>query len=564
MPPAKPGKRSGGQVLVDGLIANGVAHVFCVPGESYLAALDAFYERRRRVRLIVCRQEGGAAYMAEACGKLSGQPGICFVSRGPGASNAMIGVHTAFQDSTPLLLFIGQNPRHERGREAFQELDYRRVYDGVAKAVLRIERAADIPQQLHDAWATAICDRPGPVVVELPEDMLRDEVAVADFDAPVRPAKTPPAGAIARFGELLQNAQRPVVIFGGAAWTPGANHALAAFAEKHRVPVACAFRRQDMFDNTHPHYAGELGIGPNPGLVDLVKGSDLVIALGARLGEMTTSGYTLFEVPEFDSSGQQKLVHVFPAAAELNSVYRAELGVDCDAEAFLNAAAAIPSNNANNANHAERAERITAARQSYLDFIHQPRDQGAPLRMDKIMAHLRHRLPAGSIITNGAGNYTIWAQRNYQFSRPNTQVAATNGSMGYGVPAAIAAKILHPEATVVSFSGDGCFLMNGQELATAVQYRLNVIFLIINNHCYGTIRAHQERHYPGRPVATALENPDFAALAQACGAFGAVVRRTAEFAGVFEQATRAKRPAVIEIQIPTPTPGGQAQANAEK
>lgn len=544
-------KRNGGQVLVDGLVANGVKHVFCVPGESYLAALDAFYDRRREIQLIVCRQEGGACYMAEAYGKLSGEPGICFVSRGPGASNAMIGIHTAFQDSTPVLLFIGQNPRAERGREAFQELDYRRVYADVAKAVLRIERAADIPQQLCDAWAVAIADRPGPVVIELPEDMLRDEVDVAEREKPVRAAKTPRAESIARFSGLLQKSARPVVIFGGAAWTPRTNRALAEFSEKHRIPAACAFRRQDMFDNTHPHYVGELGIAPNPELVGLVKDSDLVIALGARLGEMTTSGYTLFEVPEFDSGGRQKLVHIFPAAAELNSVYRAELGIDCDAEAFLKAVETIPAHD--DTAHARHAKRIAAARRSYLEFMQQPRDQDAPVRMDKIMAYLRARLPADSIITTGAGNYTVWAQRNYQFCRPKTQVAATNGSMGYGVPAGIAAKILRPKSLVVSFSGDGCFLMNGQELATAVQYGLNVLFLIINNRCYGTIRAHQERHYPGRPIATALDNPDFAALARACGAFAAVVRQTDEFQPAFEhavkQALRANRPAVIEIQI---------------
>ncbi len=543
-------KRSGGQVLVDGLVGYGVKHVFCVPGESYLAALDAFYDHRRRVRLIVCRQEGGAAYMAEAYGKLSGQPGICFVSRGPGASNAMIGIHTAFQDSTPLLLFIGQNPRNERGREAFQELDYRRVYDGVAKAVLRIEQAEDIPQQLCDAWAMAICDRPGPVVIELPEDMLRDRVIAADCEKPLRPIKTPPPEAVERFSELLQKSTQPVIIFGGAAWTPRTNRALAAFSEKHHIPAACAFRRQDMFDNTHAHYIGELGIAPNPDLADLVKGSDLIIALGARLGEMTTSGYTLFEGREFDSGGRKKLVHVFPSAAELNSVYRAELGIDCDAEAFLNAVETIPSAaRTARAAHTARAVRIAAARLSYVEFMQRPRDQGARLRMDQIMAYLRARLPSGSIIANGAGNYTVWAQRNYQFCRPKTQLAATNGSMGYGVPAAIAAKLLHPKSMVVSFSGDGCFLMNGQELATAIQHRLNVVFLILNNHSYGTIRTHQQRHYPDRPIATALENPDFAALARAYGAFGALVRETGEFENAFEQAVRANRPAVIEIQM---------------
>lgn len=530
---------------MDGLIACGVKRAFCVPGESYLAALDAFYEHRQQIQLIVCRQEGGAAYMAEACGKLSGQPGVCFVSRGPGASNAMIGVHTAFQDSTPLLLFIGQIPRHERGREAFQELDYARVYGGVAKAVFRIDRAEAIPAKLHDAWKTAISGRPGPVVLELPEDMLTDEVAVANREKPVRTATPPPAEAITRFSDLLQNAARPLVICGGSPWPPHANHALAEFCEKHRVPVACAFRRQDMFDNTHPHYVGELGIAPNPDLVALAQNADLVIALGARLGEMTSSGYTLFDVPAFDARGRRKLAHIFPAADELNKVYRADLGIACDAATFLQTAQSIPARTGGA--DADR-RRLETARRSYIDFLHLPRNEDAAVRMDEIMAFLRARLPPDSIIASGAGNYTIWAQRNYQFTQPNTQLACTNGSMGYGVPAAVAGKLVRPESIVVSFSGDGCFLMNGQELATAVQYNLNIICLVINNNCYGTIRAHQQRHFPGREVATALTNPDFAALARAHGGFGAVVKQTGEFEDAFEQAIAAGRPAVIEIQ----------------
>ncbi|MDD9856903.1 MAG: thiamine pyrophosphate-binding protein [Gammaproteobacteria bacterium] len=542
--------RSGGKVLADALVANKVGHIFCVPGESYLPVLDALYDYRRQVEVIVCRQEGGAAYMAEAYGKLRGCPGVCFVSRGPGASNAMIGVHTAFQDSTPLLLFIGQIPRAERGREAFQELDYTRIYPGVAKQVLRIDRAADIPPRLFEAWMTAISDRPGPVVVELPEDMLNDQVAVEDCAAPTRPAARPPnAEAIARFDDLLRQSQRPVIICGGAAWTAETNRALAEFSEKHAVPVACAFRRQDMFDNTHPYYIGELGIAPHPELLGLVQQSDLVIALAARLGEMTTTGYTLFEVPAFDTSGARKLVHVFPSAAELNSVFRADLGLDCDAETFLRAVQSLGGPDHSTRPAAARRARIERARNAYLGVMQQPGNRGAKLRLDRIMAFLRARLPADSIIASGAGNYTIWAQRNYQFSRPNTQLACTNGSMGYGVPAAIAGKLARPQSTVVSFSGDGCFLMNGQELATAVRYRLNIIFLVINNRCYGTIRSHQQRRFPGRPMATSLVNPDFAALARAYGAFGARVARTDEFAHTFEQALNAGRPALIELPV---------------
>ncbi|MGI9311132.1 MAG: thiamine pyrophosphate-binding protein, partial [bacterium] len=401
-------ERSGGQVLVDGLVANGARCAFCVPGESYLAALDACYDRRDQLRLIVCRQEGGAAYMAEAFAKLSGEPGVCFVSRGPGASNAMIGVHTAFQDSTPLLLFIGQNPRDERGREAFQELDYARVYDGVAKAVLRIERAADIPAGLAEAWARAIGDRPGPVVVELPEDMLRERAAVADAPKPTRAVEAPSAEAMARFGELLRRARRPAVVFGGAAWSAATNDLLAEFAERHCLPLACAFRRQDMFDNSRAHYVGELGIGPNPALVELFRDADLVVALAARLGEMTTSGYTLFDVPEFDRAGRRKLAHIFPSAAEFDSVYRAEVAIACDAESFLRAAQGIAAPAADE--RRARMTRVEAARKSYLDFVAAPRDEGAAVRMDRIMTFLRARLPADSVVANGAGNYTIFAQ----------------------------------------------------------------------------------------------------------------------------------------------------------
>lgn len=547
--------RSGGQILVDGLRANRVRHVFCVPGESYLAALDAFYQHQKQIQLIVCRQEGGAAYMAEAYGKLSGQPGICFVSRGPGAANAMVGIHTAFQDSTPLLLFVGQIPRRELGREAFQELDYRKVYGGVAKAVFQVQQAADIPQQLFDAWTTAISHRPGPVVVELPEDLLAEQAVAADREPATRIANRPTAESLRRFTKLLKKSARPVVIGGGAAWTPQTNSALADFAEKHCLPVACAFRRQDMFDNTHPHYVGDLGLAPTPHLLKLVKDADLVIALSARLGEITTGSYTLFAVPEFDASGRgrRKLAHIFPSAQELNSVYHADLGIDSDAETFLQAMAKLEPEAAMEARAIParqrqlQRQRIATARQHYLAELQSPKEPDAPLRMDQIMQFLRARLPADSIIANGAGNFARWC-RLYQFRQANTQLASTNGSMGYGAPAAIAGKIVRPQSIVVSFSGDGCFLMNGQELATAVQYDIRVIFLVLNNNQYGTIRSHQQRRFPGRPIATSLNNPDFAALARAYHAFGACVTRAEEFEAVFEQALRAKRPAVIELK----------------
>ncbi|MGR3915171.1 MAG: thiamine pyrophosphate-dependent enzyme, partial [Gammaproteobacteria bacterium] len=385
--------------------------------------------------------------------------------------------------------------------------------------------------------------RPGPVVLELPEDMLRERAAAADCEMPQRVSRAPIAAEMARFQELLNAAARPLVICGGAAWTPQAGRMLAGFAELHGLPVACAFRRQDAFDNTHAHYAGELGIAANPQLRELAQQSDLVIALASRLGEMTTSGYTLFDVPGFGARDQRKLAHIFPHADELNSVYAAELGIESDAESFLRAARGIaPSSTP------ARETRLAAAHQSYLAHTYAPRECDAAVRMDEIIKHLRERLPPHSIIACGAGNYTVWPQRHYPFRLPGTQLASTNGSMGYAAPAAIAGKLYRPGATVVSFSGDGCFLMNGQELATAAQYGLNVIFIVINNNAYGTIRMHQQRHYPDRPIATALANPDFAALARAYRAFGAVVTRTEQFADAFENALRASKPALIEIQ----------------
>ncbi|MDD9854776.1 MAG: thiamine pyrophosphate-binding protein [Gammaproteobacteria bacterium] len=545
-------KRSGGRILVDSLLAGGVERVFCVPGESYLPVLDALRDERARIDTIVCRQEGGAAYMADADAKLSGRPGVCFVSRGPGAANAMLGVHTAYQDSTPLLLFIGQIPRAERGREAFQELDYTRVYAGVAKHVIRVDRAADMPGAVCAAWAIATAGRPGPVVVELPEDVLSEESMVEDFPvgalSPAGAPRSPKADLINRFAGMLRAAKRPLVIAGGAAWTPEANRLLSEFADKHATPVACAFRRQDMVDNSRAHFVGELGIRPNPMLFELAQDADLVIALAARLGEITTCGYTLFDVPDFDATGARQLVHVFPGdKKELNSVFRAALFIQRDAETFLRAAQSIDAPAA--AARAARIKRIQRARKSYVAFMNQPRHTGEAVRLDRVMEFLRARLPPDSIIATGAGNYTIWAQRNYQFRRPRTQLACTNGSMGYGVPAAVAGKLARPESIVVSFSGDGCFLMNGQELATAVRHNLSIVFIVINNRSYGTIRMHQERRYPGRPFATELVNPDFVALAKSYGAFGARVTRTEDFAPAFEQALAAGRPALIELPV---------------
>lgn len=536
--------RSGGQILVDGLIEQGVSHVFCVPGESYLCVLDALYDRQEEIQIITCRQEGGASYMAEAVGKLTGRPGICFASRGPGASNAMIGIHTAFQDSTPLLLFIGQVPRSCTGREAFQELDYREVYQGVAKAVIRISDAARIPEQLGTAWNCSMQGRPGPVVVELPEDMLSDQACTetrppGKIDSPV-----PDTEAVQDFAAMLEAARRPVLLSGGAGWNPEATTALTRFSEKHQVPVCTAFRRSDCFDNTHPHYIGELGLGPDPKLVERVQQSDLLIAVACRLGDMTTSNYRSLMPPDrTNCHPDQQLVHVYADAGEIGRVFRPDLGIASSPRAFLEAAASLPPC------HRDRSPFIAEAHQAYLAWIHMERNAESALRTDRIMDFLRNRLPENAILTVGAGNYSIWPQRNYRFRHFRTFLGSTNGSMGYGVPSAISAKLVRPDAMVVSFSGDGCFLMNGQELATAKKYGLNIIFLVFNNSRYGTIRKHQEAHFPGRVSGTELSNPDFVALGRAYGAHAERVTRTDQFERAFENAVAAGLPAVIEITI---------------
>ncbi|MCY3767816.1 MAG: thiamine pyrophosphate-binding protein [Gammaproteobacteria bacterium] len=532
-------KRSGGEILIQGLIRHGVETVFCVPGESYLTALDALYDEKERIRTITCRQEGGAAYMAEAYGKLTGHPGVCFVSRGPGAANAMVGIHTAFQDSTPVLMFIGQISRGDFGREAFQELDFTQVYRSVAKRVIRIDDARRIPEQLNQAWQVAMHGRPGPVVLELPEDMLRDRVGTEDTVPGFMSHPGPDPEAVSMLSEMLKKSERPVVVAGGAAWTPTASRYLLRFIETQHLPVATAFRRTDSFDNTHPSYIGELGLGTNPKLFRQIQSADLLIVVGPRLGDMTTSGYTLLDNPK---RAAQKLVHIHVSDEEVNSVYQADLGIVAQPEQFLKAACKIP------AVRSDTNDFIATGNRNYRDFMKAPRNVGAAMRMDKVTEFLRERLPGDAIITSGAGNYTTWTSRHYQFRQPRTQLAPTNGSMGYGVPAAVAAKIANPEAIVVSLSGDGCFLMNGQEFSTAVQYRLNILFLVINNGCYGTIRTHQERHYPGRSIATTLHNPDFAALADAYGGLGLCITKTEQFAPVFEQALFAGKPALIEIQ----------------
>jgi acetolactate synthase-1/2/3 large subunit len=537
--PRKSNQRTGGQILVDALRIHGVDLAFCVPGESYLAVLDALHDARNDIRLITCRQEGGAATMAEAYGKLTGRPGICFVTRGPGATNASIGVHTAFQDSTPMILFIGQVARDQMEREAFQEIDFRRMFGPMAKWVAQIDHAGRIPELVSQAFHRAVSGRPGPVVLALPEDMLTETSDVADAGRYQAVQAHPGADDLQKMRTLLAKAKRPFMILGGGGWSAGAVDDIRAFAEAFDLPVGASFRCQDLFDNSHRNYAGDVGIGINPALAERVKGADLLLVAGARLGEMTTSGYTLVKVPV----PEQTLIHVHAGIEELGRVYQAALPINAGMAQFAAAARALKK-----VDPSAWRDWTKAARADYLANLKHPRIPG-PLQMGQIMAWLRERLPADAIITNGAGNYTTWAHRFYQYRRFRTQLAPTSGAMGYGVPAAIAAKAVHPGRVVLSFNGDGCFLMNGQELATAVQYGLDVVFLVINNGMYGTIRMHQEREYPGRVIGTDLANPDFAALARAHGAFGATVTRTAEFAPAFEAALKAKRPALLELKL---------------
>ncbi len=531
--------RSGGRILVEQLRIHGADMAFCVPGESYLDVLDALHDAREEIRLIVCRQEGGAAFMAEAYGKLRGRPGICFVTRGPGATNASIGVHTAFQDSTPMILFIGQVGGDVVEREAFQEIDYRRMFGPMAKWVAQIDRAERIPEFLSRAFHVAVSGRPGPVVLALPEDMLLSRVMVEDAPRYARVKAHPGNDDVVQLRSMLAAAAKPLVILGGGDWNATACADIRRFIEANNLPAACSFRRQDLLDNRHPNYCGDVGIGIAPALAERIRAADLILAIGPRLGEMTSSGYTLFDVPV----PKQRLIHVHTGAEELGRVYRAELMINSGMPEFAARAAALAPVDAS------RWQQWTQdAREGYLaNLRHGP--MPGPVDLGEIMAFLRDTLPEDTIVTNGAGNYAGWVHRFYQYTGFRTQLAPTSGAMGYGVPSAIAAKAVHPDRTVISFSGDGCFLMNGQELATAAQYRLPVVFIVVNNGMYGTIRMHQEREYPERVHGTTLQNPDFAALARAYGLHGETVERTADFEPALRRAQASGTAALIEIRI---------------
>ena len=531
--------RSGGEILVANLVAQGATHAFCVPGESFLAVLDALHDVRDRLQLIVCRQEGGAAYMAEACGKITGRPGIAIVTRGPGAANAAIGIHTAAQDSTPLLVLVGQVGSDFADREAFQEVDYRRMFGSIAKWVAEIDRPERIPEYVAHAYRVAMSGRPGPVVLALPEDMLAARATCADV---ARVDATPAAASgaqVAAARGLLAAAARPLVLVGGSRWDGDAVAALRHFAERNALPVACAFRSQDLFDNRHPHYAGDVGIGISPKLGARVRDADVLLVIGERLGEMTTSGYTLLDAP----MPRQTLIHVHPGGDELGRVYQPALAIAATPGSFLAAMNDAPPL------AADAWRGAPAAAHAEYAAWQAPRPVPGAVDLWQVMGWLDGHLPDDAIVTNGAGNYSTWLHRLYRYRSFRTQLAPYSGAMGYGVPAAVAAKALHPQRIVVSWNGDGCFLMNGQELATAVQYGLAVIFVVIDNGMYGTIRMHQERTYPARVHGTALVNPDFAALARAYGAHGETVTRTAEFAPAFERAQSAGKPALLHVRI---------------
>ncbi len=531
--------RTGGRILVDALRIHGADTVFSVAGESYLALLDALYDVQNDVRLITCRKETGASNMAEAYGKLTGKPGICVVTRGPGACNASIGVHTAFQDSTPMILLIGDVPRHERERESFQEVDYGLMFAPLAKWVVRIDAPRRIPELMARAFRTATSGRPGPVVVVLPEDMLSEICDVADT-APYETTHAHPGdGDMAKLRALLAGAARPMVIVGGSGWTEEACRGIVEFAGANALPVCCSFRRQHIFDNDHPSYAGTLGFSATPALVRRIRDADLILTVGARLGSMTTGRYDLISVP----TPAQTLIHVHADANEIGRVYQPALGIQSGMAAFAGAAAALEP-----ISQPPWRDWREAARRDFLQSL-EPDAYDGNLDLGRIMVSLRERLPDDAIVTTEAGNFSGWTHRFLTFRKLNSQLGPTSGAMAYGVPAAIAAKFVHPDRVVVGCSGDGGFLMSENELATAVRYGLDPIFLVFNNSTYGTIRLHQQRHYPGRTIGTELTNPDFAALAKAYGAFGETVTEMAQFAPAFERALAARTAAVIELRM---------------
>ncbi len=536
---ARPSPKTAAQHLVDALTIQGVDRVFCVPGESYLAVLDALHEHREDVQLIVCRHEGAAAMMAEADGKLTGRPGICMVTRGPGATNASAGIHVAHQDSTPLIVFVGQVARGQLDREAFQEIDYRRMFGQLTKWVAQIDRSDRVAEYISRAFSIAMSGRPGPVVLALPEDMLVETVELV-APAPVAAVEIHPSSAqLEEMRSLLAGAQRPLMIVGGSRWTADASAAVQVFAESNDLPVIASFRRQDRFDNSHPAYCGDIGLGANPKLVARVRAADLLLVVGAKLGEVPTGGYNLLQIP----TPSQTLIHVHADADELGRLYTAALAINATPAALaarLGDIEPIPS--------PVWSEWRREARANY-EAWQAPKPQPGKFDLGQAVLMMRDRLPEDAIFTNGAGNFSVWLHRFHRYRQLGTQLAPTSGSMGYGVPAAIAAKLRHPDRTVVCLAGDGDFQMSLQELSTAMQFGAAVLFIVVDNGIYGTIRMHQERHYPGRVSGTDMANPDFVTLAKAYGAHAEFVDRTEDFAEAFDRALAEKRTALIHVRV---------------
>jgi len=530
--------RHGGKVLTSQLEAQGASVAFTVPGESFLAALDGLHDSNR-IRTIICRQEGGASMMAEAWGKMTGKPGVCFVTRGPGAANAMSGLHVAQQDSTPMVMFVGMPALGHEDREAFQEIDIKRLFSSFVKWAAVIRQTERIPEYVSRAFHVASSGRPGPVVLGLPEDML-----AADCDAldakPARIADAQPAAAdMELLGEKLASASRPVMIIGGPGWSSDLRNSVQAFAERFDMPVAPAFRYQDYIDNRHPNHVGCAGIGIDPKLAAAIKNADLLIVVGARLGEMTTSQYSLLEIP----NPKQFLVHVHPAPDELGTVYRADLPIAVSAGAFVAALERLAP-----PKQKPWAKLRAELRASYEESLN-PIAMPGSVKLAEVVRSVSRMLPEDGIVTNGAGNYAAFVHRYFEYKTYRTQIAPTSGSMGYGLPAAIAAKLAFPSRAVVNFQGDGCFLMTGQEIATAVQYGLPIVNIVANNGTYGTIRMHQEREYPNRVIGTTLVNPDFAAYARSFGAEGVTIESTKDFAPAFSDALARTKPTLIELKL---------------
>jgi len=525
--------RHGGQILIDQLKIQGVERVFCIPGESYLPALDGLYGSG--IETVVGRQEGGVAMMAEASGKLTGRPGVAFVTRGPGATNASAGIHIAFQDSTPMVLFIGQVDSSQRDREAFQEVDYKKMFTPLAKWVAEIDKTERIPEYVSRAFSVAVSGRPGPVILSLPEDILFAKSNV--IDAPkIKPLRQMVSEIdVKEIITKLKNASNPFIIVGGSGWSLEASKSLGKFAKSLGIPVGTSFRCQDYLNNYHPNYVGDVGIGINPELLKRIKMADCILVLNARLGEMTTGGYSMFDIPKT----KQYLIHIHPDPNELGSVYQPDIGLVCNSADFIQKAAEISKDSQRKPPIKERK-----SYEAWQKIITTPGD----VKMEIVIKELSKTISEKTIITNGAGNYNGWLHRYFKYRGWRTQVGSTSGSMGYGLPAAVAAKLMYPNNEVICLSGDGCFQMTMQEFGTACQYGLNIIVIISNNSIYGTIRMHQEREFPGRPSGTSMLNPNFADLAKSYGGYGEVVLKTNQFLNALERAREANKPAIIDLR----------------